>query len=174
VVWRKKEPEDEHGALTEGELLAPYEATRVPTGANRTGLPPRREPKPSQSAHIDLTARAPVPDSIIDLREGDLPPGSPDRRGEPRFALAVPAAATYERGRSTSVGRTVNVSSHGMLVCMPEAPPDTHLDFVVGDERSCAVLWAKVVAHRADKSDHYWHVRIVSADDAWTPIVLRA
>jgi hypothetical protein len=62
-----------------------------------------------------------------------------------------------------------------MQLRMPNPPPDTHLDFVVGDDDAAAVIWAKVVSHRATLDGAYhWHTLIVSADDAWFPMVQSA
>ena len=161
------------------ERLAPYEATQVPSGAGRTGLPPVRDDRspPDAPAEDLISLRDAVPEPIIDLRQPAANHGkhAVDRRIEPRYPLALRATASRERGEPPLVGTTIDVSPHGMQLRMPGPPPDTQLDFVVGDEHGCAVVLAKIVTHRALSSGEYhWHAMVVSADEDWYPIVQRA
>ncbi|MEY2569747.1 MAG: hypothetical protein QOE63_97 [Acidimicrobiaceae bacterium] len=98
-----------------------------------------------------------------------------DRRRAPRYVLRVPAAATFERSNATELGDTRNVSAVGLLLHMAFEPPDTQLELIVGDEAQCALIWAKVIDHRAEVSGGFcWHLEVVSSDDAWTALVHRA
>jgi hypothetical protein len=177
MAIRRKKQRGELEVATE-DRLAPYGATQVPAGTGRTGLPPARprNPLPGASA-VDRTGQGhALSDPIIDLREsGRIGRHALDRRLEPRFPLAIPAAASHEGREGVVGGTTVDVSVHGMQLRMPNPPLDTHLDFVVGDEETGAVIWAKVVSHRATLDGAYhWHALVVSADDAWFPIVQSA
>lgn len=177
MAIRRKKRRREVEPPTE-ERLALYEATQVPTGAGRTGLPParNRRPLPGSSTTDRRSVRHAVPEPIIDLRQpATSGKHALDRRLEPRFPLTLPAAASREGGEGSVVGTTVDVSIHGMQLRMPDPPPDTHLDFVVGDDDGCSVIWAKVVANRVlPYGEFHWHALIVSSDDAWFPIVERA
>jgi len=95
---RKKKESDE--VVETGDLLAPYEATRVPSGAARTGLPSKVPSSPEDDASMvandDPGPPRAAADPVIDLREAEPSPsaaGTVDRRFEPRFPLTVPAAA---------------------------------------------------------------------------------
>jgi len=109
---------------------------------------------------------------IVDAAEATV---DTDRRSAPRYVLRVPAAATFERDDATELGDTSDVSAVGLLLHMAFEPPDTQLELIVGDEAHCALIWAKVIDHRADETGGFcWHLEVVSSDDAWTALVHRA
>lgn len=180
--WRSKDVEEP--VRLPHDLLAAYEATRVPAGRS-TGLPATRrervEPEPpAPVAHRLVVPAAPpvglglvrVPD-VVDGPRADVQPPRVDRRVAPRHDTALPVLATLPGDDEGALGRCINVGAGGLLVAMPFEAPDRHLDVVVGDDE-CSLVWTKVVGERAIDGAVLWHLQVVTADDAWHALVARA
>jgi len=173
----------ENDDILVGVRLAGYQASRVPSGFTRTGLPAAGRPIRPPVSDLDAVA-SPAPPAQSPLRvrlaEAARPAHLPrvlraERRSEARFDFTVPAAATYEASKDTTVGMALNLSPSGLQLQMPGPPDEVHVDLIVGDDHDCAVLWGRVVSDRPDDSGrHIWHVQVVSADEEWDDLLYRA
>jgi hypothetical protein len=136
-----------------------------------------------------VDAPAPPPDSAVDTAapvglaglfdrravtsSRPAPPVSPldvdllERRLERRTPVVLPVAAARCDGAGvTAAGRSVNVSTSGLLLVMDVAAPGEFVDLLLG-EGSTAVLRGKVLAQHETDADHRWHVLVLEADSTW-------